>query len=196
MSNSWRTGLVLALTALVGGTASKAQQVGVASSGRGGGNGNGVSSTTVQDDATKNAGSARTLDRAQQRIWSRFNRVTSVRQEAVRPSSPATQTARSRTPADGSRVPSGSGWERLPQQPASPPQITTRSKARTYFPGMRPTQQLNLNTAQVARAGQGRSRASAGLLPMFGAQRARTAKGGQLASPTPGRSLTLPAGRR
>jgi len=227
MRDSWRIGLVLGLAALSGGTAANAQvggaaadaQVGgAAADARNDGHLNGGLPGSVEKDAEHKDPKTSRPAPAQPRTSSFFDRVTTVRREAVSSSSPATRVAppggasafsgvkpqadplrphdaqakQARNPAADPHVSAGSSWHQESERHANPTRGTLRSTTHNYYPGMRSARQPNANAAQVASAGRGRTRAPAGLMPLPGANAARN---GQLSTPSRSPS-SMPAGRR
>jgi len=213
MRDSWRIGLVLGLAALSGGTAANAQsggaapnaQVGgAAAQAQNGGNLNGGLSGPVEKDAEHKDSTTSKPAPAQRRTGSFFDRVTTVRQEAVPSSPPAAvsgvksqtdplrprnaQAMQTRKPSADPHVSAGSSWHQESERPASPTRGTVRSTTHNYFPGMRLPRQPNANAAPVASAGRGRTRVPAG--------QAQAARNGQRSTPSRGQSSSGPAGRR
>jgi len=206
--------------AQIGGAAANAQVGGAATDVQNGGNLNGGLSGPVEKDAEHKDSKTSKPAPVPQRTESFFDRVTTVRREAV--PSPATRGARpgaspagsgvkshadtlrpqnaqamqARNPAADPHVSAGSSWHQESERPASPARGTVRSTTHNYYPGMRAARQPNANAAHVANAGRGRTRAPAGLMPMAGASQAHAARNGQLSTPSRGQSFSGPAGRR
>jgi hypothetical protein len=126
-------------------------------------------------------------------MGSRFNRVTTVRKEAVPSSAAAAIAARQgaasaasggmrrgdplgrNAQAAGPQIPQGSGW-REGQRPASAPAMTMRTRVHNYYPNIRSGQHRNANAAQIAQPMRGPGRTPFGLFPPLGARPGKAAR--------------------
>ena len=157
--NSWRIGLVFVLATLGGGIAANAQSVASP-------NAQGVASPSDRTASPaqrsrvspSTSSSARRFAPPQRGIS--YNRVT-TRPQAAGGATPRRTSAGSGTisqadslrpfsaQAANPRVPASSSWSQQPQRPASPSPMMVRTTPHNYYPGMRPEQHPNANTAQI-----------------------------------------------
>ena len=189
MRYGWRIRAVLGLAVLFGGTAANAQGGGAVAGAQVGGSSKGsVSSDSGQEDETADDPKATTPAPPPRSRVPTFNRVTSTRRETV-PASPQAARSGAKSPGTGraaqsdpgrpytsqalqararaakAQVPAGSTGQPGPRRRAIPPPPAIESTTRNYYPGMKPGQQLNANTAQVKRGGQRLTGAAATVVP-------------------------------
>jgi hypothetical protein len=201
-----RIGLLLGLAVSVAGTSARGQVGGTAAGTPVGGAGtqvgadsNGGLSAAALGDNTPKDPTATTVAPPRPSRVSPFNRVTTARRGGASSPSPASvagtrsqaapmgpysvqAAAQARAKVAQGGVPSSSTWQQTTQRPVSAPS-TGQTTARSYYPGMRPGQQLNANTPQAARAGQRRTGMSAGMLSGLGANAAKVARPGPTTRP-------------
>jgi hypothetical protein len=141
MRNSWRMGLVLGLAVLGGGTTATAQA-----------DGDRDDRTPAQARRSRsNSPNGRTFAPPQQGVS--YNRLTTARPAVVASSQAAWVAPYSSQAVQAQPRAARSSWQQGPQRAASPPPGMVRSTPYTYYPGMRPEQHPNANTAQITRGG-------------------------------------------